>query len=239
MKTLSTCSDRMKSTVNGPTSASERVRTPPLRMTVWSGRPSLWRTSATGTELVRTVRPGTSVRCLASSKVVVPAEMAIAVPGVTRLAAAAAISVFSLCMSVDLIVNPGSNWELPSTAVAPPWTFSINPSSFRTSRSRRMVMSETPSARTKSATRTAPSSRTRSRIRVWRCRASAGLLALASRSCGVSTTRSNSSWAVPLRRMACLHHPLPMFYSLAIVPPSKPKVNRSNQNPKVPNAKSP
>jgi len=39
-------------TANGPTSASEGVRYAPLRMTVWSGRPSLYRTSQR-TELVR------------------------------------------------------------------------------------------------------------------------------------------------------------------------------------------
>ena len=50
---------RSAATANGPTSASDGVRTPPVRMMVWSLRAALWSTSATGTELVTTVRPGT------------------------------------------------------------------------------------------------------------------------------------------------------------------------------------
>ena len=60
----------------------------------------------------------------------------------------------------------------PRAVVAPPWTFSSRPRSSRISRSRRTVMSDTPSSRTRSATRTAPSSRTRSRMKAWRWRAS-------------------------------------------------------------------
>ena len=62
--------------------------------------------------------------------------------------------------------------RVPESAVAPPWTFSSRPCSWRISRSRRTVMSDTPSSRARSATRTAPVSRTRSRISAWRCRAS-------------------------------------------------------------------
>jgi len=82
MKTLSTCSDRMTSTANGPTSASGRradaaaqnhrlVRAAVLVENV-GDRDRVWS---------RTVRPGMSVSRLARAKVVVPAEMAMAVPG--------------------------------------------------------------------------------------------------------------------------------------------------------------
>ena len=47
-------------------------------------------------------------------------------------AAAAAIASFSSCWSADLAANPGSNRALPEPAVAPPWTFSTSPCSWRT-----------------------------------------------------------------------------------------------------------
>ena len=101
-----------------------------------------------------------------------PAETATAMPGSTSATAASAMASFSLCWSADLAANPGSNSAVPAIEVAPPWTFSSSPCSSRISRSRRTVMSETPSSRTRSATRTAPSSRTRSRMKAWRWRAS-------------------------------------------------------------------
>ena len=61
---------------------------------------------------------------------------------------------FSSRCSSDLAEKPGSNSVARSTAVAPPWTFSSSPCSWSSSRSRRTVMSETPSSRTRSATRT-------------------------------------------------------------------------------------
>src|SRR3990170_3983281 len=61
MNTRSTWIVRRAETAKGPTSASLGVRTPPVTMIVWSGRPIRYRTSATGTEFVTTVRPSMSV----------------------------------------------------------------------------------------------------------------------------------------------------------------------------------
>ena len=58
---------RSGATANGPTSASDGVRTPPVRITVWSRRPDRYRTSATRIELVTTVTPGTSATRAASA----------------------------------------------------------------------------------------------------------------------------------------------------------------------------
>ena len=57
-----------------------------------------------------------------------PAETPIAMPGSTSAAAASAIASFSACLRLDLAANAGSNRALPSSAVAPPWTFSSRPS---------------------------------------------------------------------------------------------------------------
>ena len=54
------------------------------------------------------VSPGTSSRHCASANVVVPAARAIAVPGVTILAAARAIAVFSGRSSTSFASKPGS-----------------------------------------------------------------------------------------------------------------------------------
>ena len=146
----SKCSDRIARSATGPTSASDGVRTPPVRITAgWSGPPpdaGLPSSSrlATRTELVTIVSLGISRRCRASSKVVVPADSAIAVPGLTSAAAARAMASFSGRSSTDLASNPGS-WLLGAPgSTAPPCTFSISPARARTSRSRRMVISETP-----------------------------------------------------------------------------------------------
>ena len=48
--------------VNGPTKASEGVRKPPVSSTEEPSPPPRWSTSATHTELVTTVRPGTCTR---------------------------------------------------------------------------------------------------------------------------------------------------------------------------------
>src|SRR5512141_737245 len=172
MNTRSRWIERSWATANGPTSASDGVRTPPVRITVWSRRPDRLRTSATRSEFVTTVTPGMSPTLAASAWVVVPAEIAIAMPGSTRAPAAAAIAAFSACWSADLATKPGSYEARPDRAVAPPCTFSSNPCSCRTSRSRRTVMSDTASSRASSPTRTAPTSRTRSRMNAWRWRAS-------------------------------------------------------------------
>ena len=99
---------RSCATANGPTSASDGVRTPPVRMTVWSRRPERYSTSATRSEFVTTVTPGISPTRAASVWVVVPAEIAIAMPGSTSRAASSAIAAFSTCWSADLATNPGS-----------------------------------------------------------------------------------------------------------------------------------
>ena len=82
-------------------------------MIVWSVRPTWWSTSATRTELVTTVRPGTSASRWASAYVVVPAETATAIPGSARPTAASAMASFSLCWSADLAAKPGSNRAVP------------------------------------------------------------------------------------------------------------------------------
>ena len=83
-KTRSRWTLRRAATANGPTSASDGVRTPPVRMIVWSDRPVSCRTSATWGELVTTVSATTSASRRAIRWVVVPAETPIAVPGSTR-----------------------------------------------------------------------------------------------------------------------------------------------------------
>jgi hypothetical protein len=97
----------------GPTSASEGVRTPPVSTTdvggeVWSPGPAPWNRLATRIEFVTTVRPGTLNSCSASAYVVVPADSAIAAPGVTRPAAALAIIPFSGSSLPDFASKPGS-----------------------------------------------------------------------------------------------------------------------------------
>ena len=108
---VSKWSDRTVRSATGPTSASEGVRIPPVRMTdvcdPLPGRALLNR-FITRSELVTIVRPGTSSRHWASANVVVPADRAIAVPGLTRLAAALPIAAFSGCSSTSLASKPGS-----------------------------------------------------------------------------------------------------------------------------------
>ena len=123
--TRSTWTVRKAATANGPTSASDGVRTPPVRMMAWSGRPPWYRTSATGIEFVTTVILGVSTRRRARAWVVVPAEIAIAMPGSTSSAAAAAMASFSACWRPDLVMNVGSASEPSERAVAPPWTFTM------------------------------------------------------------------------------------------------------------------
>lgn len=91
------------------------------------GRCAAWKTSATRTELVTTVRSGTSSNCWASAYVVVPPESAIALPGTAMAAAARAMSSLAVSSSADLASKPGS-WVLASTTgTAPPCTFSTTP----------------------------------------------------------------------------------------------------------------
>ena len=76
-------------------------------MIVWSVRPTWWSTSATRTELVTTVNPGTRASRWASAYVVVPADTAIAMPGSTSATAASAIASFSLCWRADFSGEAG------------------------------------------------------------------------------------------------------------------------------------
>ena len=127
---------------------------------------------ATRTELVTIVSPGTSSNCWASAKVVVPADSAMAVPGATRAAAARAMASFCGCSSTDLASKPGS-WLLGAPgSTAPPCTFSIRPARASASRSRRMVISDTPRRWVRSLTRALPARRMSSKISDCRCLAS-------------------------------------------------------------------
>src|SRR4051794_22166732 len=150
--------------------------------------------SATGIELVTTVSEGTSTSRCASPAVVVPAESAIASPGETRLAACMAIAAFSARWRTDLAAKPGSCAEPGLTVVAPPCTFARRPRSASDSRSRRIVMSETPYSEASSLTRTPPAARTRSRIAAWRCWASI-------RSTALFRTRPNTTRRSGMRKI--------------------------------------
>ena len=172
MKRTSRCSERMVVSATGPTSASDGVRTPPVRTTVRPVWASRWRTFATWIEFVTTVRSDTCVRCCASRQVVVPAVSAIAWPGCTSSLAARAIASFSRSCRCDFASKPGSSALSDPRAVAPPCTFSISPAASSTSRSRRIVTSETARRAVSSLTRTAPSRRISSAISFWRWAAS-------------------------------------------------------------------
>ena len=163
-KARSTCRVRRAAVASGPTRASEGVRTPPSRTTVCPVAGASWSTSAIRGEFVTTVMSLTRRRARASAKVVVPEFSETDMPGATIASAAAAMAAFSGSCSSDLCVNPGSAAEDPAGSFAPPWTFCSSPSRASRSRSRRTVMSDTPSSATRSATRTAPEARTRSRI---------------------------------------------------------------------------
>src|SRR6266536_3203935 len=165
MNRQSTCSDWMVCTATGPTSASEGVRTPPTRTTTRSGRSCAYSTSATGSELVTTVSSGMRVRWRANAWVVVPALIAIAVPGCTNSAARRAIASLAGRSWLDLASKPGSSVLPRRGRVAPPWTLETSPRLASASRSRRMVMSETPSSSVRSLTRTPPLRWSSSRIR--------------------------------------------------------------------------
>ena len=119
-KTTSRCSDRRLCTATGPTSASDGVRTPPVSTTVRSGCVDPRSTSATWIELVTMVRPGMASSARASVHVVVPAEMPIAVPGRTSVAASSAMASFCARWRTDLASKPGSSVLLPTIEVAPP-----------------------------------------------------------------------------------------------------------------------
>ena len=169
----STCSRRSAATDNGPTSASDGVRSPPVRTTIMSSPPASYSTSATRSELVTTVSRGIPIIAAATACVVVPADSATDAPGSSSCTAAAAIACFAAVCKVDLAANPGSSTLLPA-AVAPPCTRVTSPRSASASMSRRIVMSETPSRSTSSDTRTPPVVLTSSRITSCRWRASMG-----------------------------------------------------------------
>src|SRR6266487_854619 len=105
------------------------------------------------------------VRWRAKACVVVPALIAIAVPGCTNSAARRAIASLAGRSWLDLASKPGSSVLPRRGRVAPPWTLETSPRLASASRSRRMVMSETPSSSVRSLTRTPPLRWSSSRIR--------------------------------------------------------------------------
>src|SRR5215471_6025120 len=164
----------------GPTRASDGVRVPPVSTTEASLAPGsaacpLRSRLTTRTELVTMVTPGTPgmpISRSASANVVVPADRPMALPGVTSSAAAPAIAALAACSRVDLVSKPGS-WLLGAPGrTAPPWTLSMSPARASTSRSRRIVISETPRRMVSSLTRALPAPRTSCRISACRCLAS-------------------------------------------------------------------
>src|SRR6185312_6558139 len=124
----STCSRRSAATDNGPTSASDGVRSPPVRTTIMSSPPDSYSTSATRSELVTTVSRGIPIIAAATACVVVPADSATDAPGSSSCTAAAAIACFAAVCKVDVAANPGSSTLLPA-AVAPPCTRVTSPRS--------------------------------------------------------------------------------------------------------------
>ncbi len=150
---MSKCSDRMAWSATGPTSASDGVRMPPVRITV--GAPgACCMTSITRIEFVTMVRSRTWVMRCASAKVVVPPESAIAVPGRTNRAAATAMASFSESSRDDFASKPGSSMLGVDAMVAPAVHLLDQPVTRQTSRSRRTVMSETLRSSVSSLTRT-------------------------------------------------------------------------------------
>src|SRR6266496_3683364 len=105
------------------------------------------------------------VRWRAKACVVVPALIAIAVPGCTNSTARRAIASLAGRSWLDLASKPGSSVLPRRGRVAPPWTLETSPRLASASRSRRMVMSETPSSSVRSLTRTPPLRWSSSRIR--------------------------------------------------------------------------
>ena len=169
---VSTCSERNVASATGPASASEGVRTPPVRTTLRSSRWALCSRSATRGEFVTTVRLGTLSRAWATAYVVVPAEMAIDAPGEIRAAVTRAMADLCAGFISAFTWKPGSSALRPPTAVAPPWTFTTSPLAASASMSRRTVMSDTPRMSTSSDTRAPPLRSTSRRMASCRCRAS-------------------------------------------------------------------
>lgn len=99
--------------------------------------------------------------------------MPMALPGVIIAAAAMAMACFSAMLRNDLASKPGSSLLRSARRVAPPCTLVTSPVSSSISRSRRIVMSLTPSSVESSLARTAPRRRTSATITSWRWRASA------------------------------------------------------------------
>ncbi|MCB5280756.1 hypothetical protein BJQ89_00481 [Arthrobacter sp. ES1] len=159
----SRCSCLSEEVASGPTSASEGVRSPPVRITV-DAEEFWWKTSAIRTELVTTVIRGPGDNSWASAQVVVPALSPTAMPSRTWAAASWAIAIFSSLSCVTFSSKPGS-WVLaPPGSLAPPWIFSSTPAVSSASMSRRTVISETPSILARSVTRTIRSRWTSARM---------------------------------------------------------------------------
>ena len=165
-----------------------------------------------------------SVRRLASAKVVVPAESAMAVPGCTRLAAAPAMRV---------LLVPHQR-RLQRQIPARTWNCLRSPPRRRAPSRSALARAGTPDRGgpscptrpgrcTRSETRTALCSRTCSRISACRCRARAGLLAVESRACVSSLTRPSLSGGIA--SSSSLNGPAGAGHPIAIVPQLVGQVN--------------
>ena len=128
--------------------------------------------SMTSSELVTTVRSGTSMICLASSKVEVPGPRIIESPGSMRDAAAVAIATFSSWASA-VFSRKLNSLASESRMDAPPRVLTSNPSSAILFRSRRTVSAETPSSSASEGMETTPAVLVLERISL---RLSAGII---------------------------------------------------------------
>ncbi len=135
-----------------------------MSTTVRSDRCRALSTSATFSELVTTVRFAMSPRWRARVQVDLTEVITIAMPGRISSAAGVAIASFSEVSRWLVTSNPGSIALAVSMAVAPPCTLDSNPLRSNISRSRRTVISETPSRAVSCATLAPPVRRTSSKI---------------------------------------------------------------------------
>ena len=177
-KSRSTCRERIAMSAIGPTSASEGVRTPPVSTTCGVA-PNCPAARADPEDARHPHRvghdrqPGHIQQLLGQGERGRPRgqgdrgagrDQRRRPPG--RWPPSAAVP------GTDLASNPGS-WLLGEPgSTAPPCTFSISPARARASRSRRMVMSDTPRRCVRSLTRALPARRMSSRISDCRCLAS-------------------------------------------------------------------
>ena len=161
---------------HGPTSASDGVRSPPVSRTEVVASPERCSTSATQTELVTTVRSGMPGQVLGEGVGRRPGRDGDRHAGVHQLGGGRGDGLL-LAPALDRL---GREARLGGGRLghrhAPPCTFSSSPSRCSATRSRRTVMSETPSRSTRSVTRTVPSRSSSARMRLRRCAASISVL---------------------------------------------------------------